>query len=178
MIRLREGDSGLSETERFVLSGVLVVVAILTTLDVIEDWQDGSPISHIIPEVSIIVAMVGITLYLLRNLLKSRQALIESAQTEIRDAKERANSWRSKAENLRQGVTDAISSQFQDWGLSPAEQEVSFLLLKGLSIQEIAQVRETSERTVRQQASEVYKKSRLSGRAQLSAFFLEDLFER
>ena len=32
-----------------------------------------------------------------------------------------------------------------------------------------------SDRTVRQQAVEVYRKSGLSGRAELSAFFLEDL---
>jgi DNA-binding NarL/FixJ family response regulator len=48
--------------------------------------------------------------------------------------------------------------------------------LKGLSHKEIAEVRRTSERTVRQQAREVYGKAQLAGRAELSAFFLEDLF--
>ena len=36
-------------------------------------------------------------------------------------------------------------------------------------------MRETSERTVRQQSLAVYRKAGLTGRAELSAFFLEDL---
>ena len=48
-------------------------------------------------------------------------------------------------------------------------------MLKGLSFKEIAPVRGTSERTVRQQALAVYAKAGLAGRAELAAFFLEDL---
>ena len=49
------------------------------------------------------------------------------------------------------------------------------LLLKGLGHKEAAALLERSERTVRQHAVSVYRKSGLSGRAELSAFFLEDL---
>ena len=56
-----------------------------------------------------------------------------------------------------------------------AEEEVGLLLLKGLSMKEIADLRGTSERTAREQAGAVYAKAGLSGRAELSAFFLEDL---
>jgi DNA-binding NarL/FixJ family response regulator len=49
------------------------------------------------------------------------------------------------------------------------------LLLKGLSHKEIAAVRSTSERTIREQARAVYRKAGLPGRSALSAFFLEDL---
>ncbi|MCZ7679332.1 MAG: hypothetical protein M5U28_11460 [Sandaracinaceae bacterium] len=49
------------------------------------------------------------------------------------------------------------------------------LLLKGLSLKEIAAARDTGERTAREQARAVYRKSGLSGRAELAAFFLEDL---
>jgi hypothetical protein len=48
-------------------------------------------------------------------------------------------------------------------------------LLKGFSHKEIARLRRTSEMTVRQQATAVYQKSGLGGRAELSAFFLDDL---
>jgi DNA-binding NarL/FixJ family response regulator len=48
-------------------------------------------------------------------------------------------------------------------------------LLKGLSLKEIAAVRATTERTVRAQARSLYAKAGLTGRASLSAFFLEDL---
>ena len=69
----------------------------------------------------------------------------------------------------------AIARQFSAWGLTDAESDVGLLLLKGLSLQEIADLRETSERTVREQARAVYRKSSLAGRNALSAYFLEDL---
>jgi hypothetical protein len=46
---------------------------------------------------------------------------------------------------------------------------------KGYGHKEIAALQRKSERTVRQHAVAVYRKSGLSGRAELSAFFLEDL---
>ena len=62
-----------------------------------------------------------------------------------------------------------------DWKLTPAEAEVGVLLLKGLSHRDVAGVRSTSERTVREQARSLYRKASLAGRSELSAFFLEDL---
>ena len=53
--------------------------------------------------------------------------------------------------------------------------DVALLLMKGLSLKEVATVRATNERTVRSQARTLYSKAGLSGRAALSAFFLEDL---
>ena len=43
-------------------------------------------------------------------------------------------------------------------------------------MKEIALARDTSEATIRQQAQTVYQKSGLSGRAELSAYFLDSLF--
>jgi DNA-binding NarL/FixJ family response regulator len=42
-------------------------------------------------------------------------------------------------------------------------------------MKEIAEIRNTQEKTVRQQATTIYKKSELSGRQELAAFFLEDI---
>lgn len=86
-----------------------------------------------------------------------------------------ASRWRSEAEESLKGLSAAIDHQFDAWALSVAEREIALLLLKGLSLREIADVRGTSERTVRQQALAIYKKADVAGRAELSAFFLEDL---
>jgi DNA-binding CsgD family transcriptional regulator len=48
------------------------------------------------------------------------------------------------------------------------------LLLKGLSFNEISAIRETKEKTVRQQASEIYKKAGVVGRHAFAAWFFED----
>jgi DNA-binding CsgD family transcriptional regulator len=83
--------------------------------------------------------------------------------------------WRSEARTLLNGLGEAIDQQFSRWNLTEAEREVALLLLKGLSLKEAAQVRATSERTIRAQARSLYAKAGVSGRAALSAFFLEDL---
>ena len=49
------------------------------------------------------------------------------------------------------------------------------MILKGMSHKEVATLRQCSEVTVRQHATVIYRKSGLTNRAQLTAFFLEDL---
>ena len=83
--------------------------------------------------------------------------------------------WRAKAAETLQGLGLLIDRQFDSWGLSPAERDVGLFLMKGFSLREIANLRQSSERTVRQQAQAVYSKADLAGRAELAAFFLEDL---
>ena len=83
--------------------------------------------------------------------------------------------WRREmAAHLRE-LGAAIQAQFEAWRLTPAEQEVGLFLLKGFSHKEIARLRRTTEATIRQQAVAVYQKASLNGRAELSAFFLEEL---
>jgi DNA-binding NarL/FixJ family response regulator len=48
-------------------------------------------------------------------------------------------------------------------------------MIKGLTFNEIAEVRSTKEKTVRQQASAIYAKSGLSGRNNLSAWLIDAL---
>ena len=81
----------------------------------------------------------------------------------------------AEVEAARTSLSHAIDSQFADWGLSQGEKDVGRLLLKGLSIREIAALRETQEKTVRQQASAIYRKADLPGRHAFAAWFLEDL---
>ena len=65
-----------------------------------------------------------------------------------------------------------VQRQFGAWGLTTAEREIGQLLLQGLSHKEIARRRDTGEATVRRQATSLYRKADLGGRAALSAFFL------
>jgi DNA-binding NarL/FixJ family response regulator len=69
----------------------------------------------------------------------------------------------------------AIDRQLGEWQLTRTERETALAILKGLSHKTIARWSGRSERTVRQHAVAVYRKSGLDGRAELSAFFLEGL---
>ena len=108
--------------------------------------------------------------------LRSRTHVIQSLASNLGRAQAEADRWRSEIQALASGLSSAIDAQFSRWDLSSAEREVALMLLKGFSTREIASMRETKEATVRQQAQSVYRKAGLEGRADLAAFFLEDLF--
>lgn len=72
------------------------------------------------------------------------------------------------------GVSAQIEREFERWGLSAAERAVAHLMLKGLRLKDIAQMRSTTGRTVRQQAHAIYRKAGLEGRSDLAAYFLEE----
>lgn len=163
-------------------------IALLIGADLGEDASHGVGASHVAVEgTAVLLALVGLAGFAHRALAIARDRRRLAAEAgALRDevgelsqalAKKSAEAerWRSEARQLVEGLAGAIDRQFEQWGLSPAERQVGLLLLKGLSHQEIADLRGVSERTVRQQARGLYKKSGLSGRADLSAFFLEDL---
>jgi DNA-binding CsgD family transcriptional regulator len=123
--------------------------------------------------VPIVLVSVGIVL-LIRVTAQQREQTLNVVR-DLEVARLQGQRWRSEARSLLNGLGDAIDEQFKRWNLTEAEREVALLLLKGLSLKEIAQVRSTSERTIRAQARALYAKAGLTGRAALSAFFLEDL---
>jgi DNA-binding CsgD family transcriptional regulator len=102
-------------------------------------------------------------------------------QAEMREDIARAaamgRQWRDASSAELADLGAAIQRQFDTWSLTPAEVDIAGLMLKGVALRDIAEVRRTSETTIRQQAQGIYRKSGLSGRAQLAAYFLESLFE-
>lgn len=143
------------------------LIAVLISLDLTADRAEGASRGHLLIELLILLIAAGGVVVLWRQLGHARSHLME--------ARVAAEAWRAENRELIRGLSAAIETQFSRWGLSPAESEIALLLLKGLSHKEIAAIRQTSERTIREQARSVYRKSALSGRSALSAFFLEDL---
>ena len=125
-------------------------------------------------ETALLVGGVVLTAYVSlesRTLQNERLGLMTNLDTALQDGAQ----WREAAQAHVTGLSRAIAAPFRTWGLTEAEADVAALMLKGLSHKEIAMLRMGSETTVRQHATAVYRKSHLSGRAQLTAFFLEDL---
>lgn len=168
-----EEESGTKE--RIVIIVALVLVAALTVADLVEDRIEGATLSHLVTEGVVVLAATAGALYLMRQLLKKSHAKNRVLFADMVSAREDAKKWRAETASLLTGLGQAIDVQFEEWRLTDAEKEVGLLLLKGLSHKEIAEIRSTSEKTVRQQAASLYGKAALEGRAQLSAFFLEDL---
>jgi len=121
----------------------------------------------------VVLTSVGVALLFIANRRQREETLTLVRDLEV--ARAQGQRWRTEARTLLTGLGEAIEAQFSRWNLTEAEREVALLLLKGLSLKEIAAVRSTTERTIRAQARALYGKAGLTGRASLSAFFLEDL---
>ncbi len=71
--------------------------------------------------------------------------------------------------------SELLNIRFDEWGLTAAERDVAMFAIKGLSVQDMARLRETSEGTVKSQAAAIYRKAGVTGRPQLLSLFIEDM---
>lgn len=146
----------------------------MTLIDLIIDSREGVSWWHISVEGVIAISGLFGVYYLMRGtfnlkkILKNERAYSEKFQKE-------AAIWKEHSKKYLKGLSESIDSQLSSWGLTKSEKEVAFLLLKGFSLKEIAEIRNTAVKTARSQSAAVYAKAEIPGRSQLSAFFLEDL---
>lgn len=166
--------SVLPANERGVIAGVLALIALLAGADMLVDLREGASWWHVAAEATVAAAACFGAFRLLRSAWRLRRRL-DAQQRDFSAFRQQAEAWRTGSKKYLDGLSQSINLQLENWQLSAAEKEVAFLLLKGLSLKEIAMTRGTSEKTARVQSSAVYAKSGLAGRSELSAFFLEDL---
>jgi DNA-binding NarL/FixJ family response regulator len=157
------------------VAAIVAGVGLLISLEILEepDLTLVEILFEMIEPTLIVVTAAGVV-YLMQRTKRQHEEQL-SLLRDLEVARTEGAKWRSDMREVLKGLGDAIDGQFDRWGLTPAEREVALLMLKGLSHKEIAAVRQSSERTVREQARSIYGKANLSGRAALSAFFLEDL---
>jgi DNA-binding CsgD family transcriptional regulator len=164
-----------SRTRTWAVVAVIVGVVLFVGLEIVEQPNISTRdlALELLGIVPVVMTSVGLAV-LFRVAARQR----EEHQTLLQDleiARIQGQRWRSESRALLNGLGEAIEAQFSRWNFTEAEREVALLLLKGLSLKEIAAIRVTTERTVRAQARSLYAKAGLTGRAALSAFFLEDL---
>jgi DNA-binding CsgD family transcriptional regulator len=149
-------------------------IAVLMGVDTIIDYRtSGSFAAQTFEILVFILALAGIAVHGWQ--LASARSTSERLDRELAETRADAQRWSREAQDVLKGLGAAIDRQFDKWALTPAERDIALLQLKGLRHKQIAELRETSERTVRQQALAIYRKAGLSGRSDLAAFFLEDL---
>ena len=174
-------DSTYPVKEAPPLQGIILIFSVHLTagafiiFDLITDSNEGVKLPHVLIECGIAFTLILSALYLGCSLFKTYAGINKKLNNSLKLASEEALKWQNEHKSLTEGLSKAIDAQFSKWHLTTSESEVARLMLKGLSHKEIAQIRETSERTVRQQATSVYAKSSLANRSELLAFFLEDI---
>jgi len=151
------------------------LIFLVSFIDVVMDWENmGGLNSHIVVEIAMgLVALVAFIVLFTWNYRQNKQ--VEILKASLDSTKQQLNNSKHQTQKLMGELSKIIQCQFEDWKLTKSEQEVASLLLKGLTLDEIASVRETRAKTVRQQASNLYKKAGISGRHELVAYFFEDL---
>jgi DNA-binding NarL/FixJ family response regulator len=140
---------------------VLVAATLFFAFDIIVDLVDKDESwLHLLVES---IVFLAISTVLFQELRRLRQLKAELSEERIRTAR------------LSGELLAVMRKQFAQWRLSPSESEIALLLIKGLSMKEIAEARQVKEKTIRQQATSVYAKSGYAGRHELAAHFIEDL---
>ena len=149
--------------QRRLIALTALVIAILFFLyDLIVDAaiEDELGTTHFMVE---LVVFLGVTMALLinaRDLGRLRTRL---------DREEKRNLV------VSQGLADSIDAQMDEWRMTNSEKDVAWLIIKGYRFAEIAETRGVKENTTRLQATAVYAKAGVSGRAEFVAEIIQSL---
>lgn len=169
----------MANTKLMVLIGLIALVVFslmafdLAREPVFPPWQEVA--IDLAEKLILLTAMAAVawTVHGVIDLRAEQEAITNNMIRSVAQGDE----WRAQQRREIEALSKAIEDQFQAWRLTAAEADVAGLMLKGVSHKEISVARNTSEATIRQQAQSIYRKSGLSGRAELAAYFLESLFE-
>ncbi|HFB66140.1 MAG TPA: LuxR family transcriptional regulator [Aeromonadales bacterium] len=159
-----------------IIIGIFGIIMAMNLVDVFNDVQLKVPSEHIMEEVIIILLSFSGALYLIFDMRTKTRHLKRLVQ-QISQKENEIENMTLQMKQARERYSQAVKEQFSLWALSKSEQEVAWLLLKGYSFKEIAMLRATHEKTVRQQASSIYTKSGVDGRHSFSAWFMEDFLQ-
>ncbi len=143
---------------------ILLGVGLFILYDLVEDSLEHR---GLFSAQTLIEAMMLLGLFVL---VRSNLKRIGNLETSLKTEKERVN-------KLSGELSAHIQKQFNDWSLSSSEQEIAWLMIKGYAFAEIAEVRGVKDKTVRQQATNIYAKTDIGNRSEFSAWFIEDLLQ-
>lgn len=158
------------------IAAVLILIAIVILIDLVDDWLAAGSLLHLSLEIFAIGLTLASLTWIWTRILREMQDRIEISHQRLKELENEAARWREQVASVKPNLEEALNRQFATWKLTEAEQEISRLILKGLSNREISEIRSSSEKTIKQQTTSIYRKTGLSSRSQLAAFFLEDLF--
>ena len=144
--------------------------------EIVSEFADGETLGSMADDLSRFALSAVVLLVFIYEHLAQRRALGELRE-QLNKARGQLAQLDTKSEQLASQYRAVMQKQFDAWHLTASEQDVVVGLLKGLSFREIAELRETREKTVRQQASSVYRKAGVASRNELAAWFFEDMLE-
>ena len=154
--------SGITMRRRVVELSALAIAIVFFVYDLVVDvlYEGELGSSHFAIEFIVFVGVSVVLVLGVRDLRHLRARL---------NREEKRNLWLSGA------LAESISGQMDEWRLTRSEKDVAWLIIKGYRFSEIAQARGVKESTPRLQATSVYAKAGVSGRAEFVAEILQPL---
>lgn len=161
----------------FVLSFLIFLTAYAgyEVYDELQDLQQGESPLTVWMEILIVSSSLGFVFYITQMLYKNQRQQKEMKQT-LAQVRQQLHSSNQRLQQGKEAFRSTIEWQLDEWQLTPTQQDVAILLLRGLDIREIAEIRHVQEKTVRNHLSAIYDKSGLPGRHVFCAWFFEGLF--
>jgi len=148
-----------SDSDMFHMFTLLTVI-LFFLIDVIDDFTSEHHNGiHFYFELFFVIALTYLLVTQFRRIYLTKNELI---------------STNDKLTTIEEGLHELIDQQFSTWGLTKAETDVAWFVIKGISFPKIAELRNVSEKTIHQQISSVYKKSDTKNRHEFMSGFLEE----
>ncbi|WGZ93924.1 MAG: helix-turn-helix transcriptional regulator [Candidatus Thiothrix putei] len=167
----------MPRTNELFFINLLIVITLLNIYDFYNDYgeyQDGDyGIFNLVLEAFVILASTLGIAFLMR-VIQQRGREVDTLRQQLKTTRKDLSETNDKMRQASRQYSEVIQEQLITWDFTPSEKEIAMLLLKGLSFDEIASVRDSREKTVRQQATAIYRKSGLNGRHEFAAWFFED----
>jgi len=167
-------SDGMDDRMRGILAVALLSIIVGGTADLVMDQPQSWLSFHVVFEVLMLAGALLMATTLWLSWWRSAHAAA-ALRLSLEAQRTERDEWRATAQHALEGLGRAIDGQFDQWHLTPTEREVALMLLKGYGHKQIAALTGRSERTVRQHGGVIYEKAGLGGRAELAAFFLQDL---
>ncbi len=142
---------------------IYTLIIIFFTYDLWIDYSKYELGLHFFLELLLIVLAIYLLIHQFYEIDKTRLELRTATKT---------------VENLQGKTVDCINQTLSTWQLTNAENEITWLIIKGFSFKEIAHIRKVSEKTIAQQAAAIYKKSNTHNRHELMSNFLDDFISK
>ena len=156
----------------------LFVLFVLGTsaVEIVDEFAAGETLDSMADDLSrFVLSAIVLAVFAFEYLVQQRA--LADLRDQLKRARGRLAQLDTKSQELASQYRAVMQKQFDAWLLTASEQDVVIMLLKGLSFREIAELRETREKTVRQQASSVYRKAGVASRNELAAWFFEDMLD-
>ena len=143
--------------------GQIICTAVFLNGVLSDAWEDTGfdwhQVSAFLAIIALVAGIVFESLYLI-GLLQRKASL------------ERSVGMASSA------LQDVIESHFSEWKLTASERDVAALMVKGLSISEIAGIRGSADGTVKAHLNNIYRKSKTRNRAEVLSSIMDAMLDK